>query len=161
MSLYNKAGFEAVYAAVLGTFADNTTRNISEGDLRQFAQDIADSLFGVTQVGTLSFAVVDIGDWDMDSTLSVTVSLPGGLTRDLIRSVSVQIRSDDLGSGEYTLWDIQTFGTPTGSGQGGYFNVNSGADTISLTRIGGGHFDQVLFDQTSWNRGWITIAYEN
>ncbi|MEY3400443.1 MAG: hypothetical protein RLZZ86_40 [Cyanobacteriota bacterium] len=43
MSQLSKAGFETTYFDTAGTFADNTTRQITEGDMRQFADDIADS----------------------------------------------------------------------------------------------------------------------
>lgn len=43
MTKLSKASFETTYQSGLGTFADNTTGQISEGDLRQFADDIADS----------------------------------------------------------------------------------------------------------------------
>lgn len=43
MSQLSKATFETTYQNSSGTFADNTTRQITEGDMRQFADDIADS----------------------------------------------------------------------------------------------------------------------
>ena len=44
MSTLSKTTFETTYVDTAGTFADNTTRLITEGDLRQFADDVADSL---------------------------------------------------------------------------------------------------------------------
>jgi hypothetical protein len=44
MATLNKAAFETTYADAAGTFQDNTTRQITESDLRQFSDDIADSL---------------------------------------------------------------------------------------------------------------------
>lgn len=43
MSQLSKATFETTYQNSSGTFADNTTRQITEADMRQFADDIADS----------------------------------------------------------------------------------------------------------------------
>ena len=43
MSQLSKASFETTYQNSSGTFADNTTRQITEADMRQFADDIADS----------------------------------------------------------------------------------------------------------------------
>jgi len=43
MSQLSKATFETTYQNSSGTFADNTTRQITESDIRQFADDIADS----------------------------------------------------------------------------------------------------------------------
>jgi len=44
MAQIDKSTFETTYVNPSGTFADNTTREISEADLRQFADHIADSL---------------------------------------------------------------------------------------------------------------------
>lgn len=43
MSQLSKASFETTYQDASGTFADNSTRLITEGDMRQFSDDIADS----------------------------------------------------------------------------------------------------------------------
>jgi hypothetical protein len=44
MSQLSKATFETTYLnSTTGTFADNTTRQITESDIRQFADDVADS----------------------------------------------------------------------------------------------------------------------
>lgn len=43
MPQLSKATFETTYQNSSGTFADNTTRLITEADMRQFADDIADS----------------------------------------------------------------------------------------------------------------------
>lgn len=58
MSQLSKATFETTYQNVSGTFADNTTRQITEGDMRQFADDIADSaLFLDDAYDSLQFVV--------------------------------------------------------------------------------------------------------
>ena len=44
MTQISKAGFNTLYADSAGTFADNTTRDISEGDMRQQGEDIKDSV---------------------------------------------------------------------------------------------------------------------
>lgn len=43
MSQLSKSTFDTTYVNTSGTFQDNTTRNIDEGDLRQFSDDIVDS----------------------------------------------------------------------------------------------------------------------
>lgn len=45
MSVLSKAVFETTWADAAGNFADNTSRDITAGDMQQFADDIADSLF--------------------------------------------------------------------------------------------------------------------
>lgn len=62
MTQISKDAFNTLYADAAGTFADNTTRDISAGDMRQFAEDIKDScLFKLNNVinkvtGTISTA---------------------------------------------------------------------------------------------------------
>lgn len=43
MTKISRASFNTTYADSAGTFADNTTRAISEADVRQFSEDIKDS----------------------------------------------------------------------------------------------------------------------
>lgn len=58
MSQLSKATFETTYQNSSGTFADNTTRQITEADMRQFADDIADStLFLDDAYDSLQFVV--------------------------------------------------------------------------------------------------------
>lgn len=43
MAQYNITNFKALYGSAGTVFPDNTTGEISEGDMRQFGEDIADS----------------------------------------------------------------------------------------------------------------------
>ena len=43
MSQLSRATFDTTYVNAAGTFADNSTRDISEGDMRQYADDVIDS----------------------------------------------------------------------------------------------------------------------
>lgn len=43
MSTLSRSTFETTYVNAAGTFADNSTRDISEGDMRQYADDVSDS----------------------------------------------------------------------------------------------------------------------
>jgi hypothetical protein len=91
MALLDKTSFESLYGTNGSTFPDNTTGEISEGDMRQFGQDIADSLFA----GGLGLAIksVNIGDWDMDTDGSKNVA--HGLSDfKKIRGIDVIIRND-------------------------------------------------------------------
>jgi hypothetical protein len=62
MTQLSKAQFTTTYADAAGTFADNTSRDISAGDMQQFSEDIKDScLFKLDNVlnkvtGTISSA---------------------------------------------------------------------------------------------------------
>ena len=101
---------------------------------------------------TLKTKIVDIGDWNMDTTTNVDVA--HGLTFTNIRNVNVMIRRDDntiytpLDGGQNTI---------NGDNQG---NVNTIDSTnINLTRVTGGTFDSNNWDSTSYNRGWMIITY--
>ena len=90
--------------------------------------------------------VIDIGDWNMDSTESVNVA--HGVTSTKIKKVDVMIRLD---GGNY-CYPIDVLG-------GGYWGIALYSN-IHLERTAGGFFDNVNFDSTSFNRGWIVIEYE-
>lgn len=61
MAVLSKAAFITTYADVLGAFKNNTTRDITEATLRQFAQDLADSTFFQPGAPTLE-EVLDVSD---------------------------------------------------------------------------------------------------
>jgi hypothetical protein len=104
---------------------------------------------GITTDGT-SFRIkeIEIGDWDMDTTASVTLTTSSYE----IRSVLVIIRQDSDAS-RVNLEYIQA------GSQGGYWNIDGSGDLV-LTRNAGGPFDNASFNATSFNRGWATIIYE-
>lgn len=54
MSQLTKAQLDTTYTDVAGTFADNTSGGISAGDMRQFSDDLADSMFTVSDHPNLS-----------------------------------------------------------------------------------------------------------
>lgn len=96
----------------------------------------------------LKVKVIDIGDWNMDSTNSAVVA--HGLTLANIRGVQVIIRNDDNDN----YGDIRGHSTTID----GYFRI--GAVNINIYRVASGVFDLALFDATSYNRGWVTIWYK-
>ena len=91
-----------------------------------------------------------IGDWDMDTNSSKEVTLSpviGDVW--MISSIEVLIRND---SDIYI--PINTVAT-TGVAQGGIGAIET--NKITLLRTTGGIFDTALFNQTSYNRGYVTI----
>jgi hypothetical protein len=95
--------------------------------------------------------ILDIGDWNMDTTDQVTVAT-GIANYKNIRSVSVIIRND--GDNSYSLLNaMDGFYNPLGA-------VRSIGASILLIRnsIATG-YDNTSYDQTAYNRGWITIEY--
>ena len=102
-------------------------------------------------------ATIDIGDWDMDATTSVTVAT--GLTSAevmTIRDISVIIRND-ANNALYPLDKLDNL--TTGITSGGVEIVDGGFNNIIIQRYTTGDFDNTSFDSTSYNRGWITLEY--
>lgn len=100
----------------------------------------------------LKTKVINIGDWNMDTTGTKTVS--HGLTLANIRTVSVIIR-DDLAT------SFKPFPSPSTDLEAidsAIFSVD--ATNVTLSRRDGGQFDDTPYDSTSYNRGWVTIEYE-
>jgi hypothetical protein len=101
---------------------------------------------------------IDIGTWNMDTTINVDIIVPTDITTSKIKAIKALIRNDvDVDGGE-ARYDI------------GYFDVNSGllggsiqilnGNRIRLNRRTGGVFDSVFYSAAG-NRGWLTIFYEN
>lgn len=132
--------------AVIGTAM---TINRATGDTTFSGELTAGGESVTTSNVALKSKTIDIGDWNMDITNSVTVA--HGLTLADIRKVDVSIRND---TGE--LYPLIVGGTATGV-EGGWIG---GTTLVTLTRVTSGYFDgSSSFDDTSYNRGWITIEY--
>jgi len=98
--------------------------------------------------------VIEIGDWNMDAgptQINVTHYLDN---EQRIRDIVALIRPDEGIAG---VMDIRKTDTATGDTDG-YAYAN--ATDFVLQRRSGGYFDSTIFDQTSWNRGWITFEIE-
>ena len=97
--------------------------------------------------------VVEIGDWNMDSTGNVDVA--HGLTLSKIRNAYGCLRNDD-GTAHYGIvWGAGS--STTDRIEPRIYEIN--ATNIRLLREGTSPFDGTDFDATSYNRGWITIDY--
>jgi hypothetical protein len=118
---------------------------VSDSDVRvptqQSVKAYVDAVTGVT--------IIDIGDWDMDA--NGTISVAHGLNYANIRNVIGTIRND-VGTTSYPL--TQGFNV-TGDAESWIDRWDS--TNIYLSRTAGGGRDNVNFDSTSYNRGWLTI----
>jgi len=94
--------------------------------------------------------VIQIGDWNMDTTS--TVSIAHGVSGTKIRSVGITIIKDN-GTEYFTLNQDYGF-TAIDDGNYSWDNTN-----IILNRFSTGFFDSTDFNSTSFNRGFITIKY--
>ena len=101
---------------------------------------------------SLNVKVIEIGDWNMDTTAAKNVA--HGLDYTKIRSVSGIIRNDP-----------DTTYSPIGivSSDGNELHVyidNIGSLNVSMERLPSPSiFDTINYDSTSFNRGWLTILY--
>jgi len=97
---------------------------------------------------TLNTTVVNIGNWDMDTTASVSIA--HGLILADIRSINVVIIED----GTNAFYDlVSRNGVVVGSIN--QINITS----VSLSRVGLAWFDSSLFNNPSFNRGYIVIQH--
>ena len=96
-----------------------------------------------------------IGDWDMSATILLLIS--HGITDpDCIRDICTIVRID-AGAPEYESFVLPMKGATTTIDAG--VSAIRGDDIRLQSRTGGG-FDNAYFDDTSYNRGWITFSYE-
>jgi len=140
-------------AASSGVNTDITSLQSSITATTQTASDnstkLATTAFvKITNAG-LNTKVIDIGDWNMD--VLIAVSVIHGLTSSKIRAISVLIRHDN---------DINVIGFPADDAASTSDEFAS-FDTVNivLSRGTAGYFDNTGYDSTSYNRGWITIQY--
>lgn len=97
--------------------------------------------------------IINIGDWNMDTTDSVNVA--HGLTLANIRVVEGTIRND---AGD-TFYPIAEALISAGSAVNGAY-AHANATNIVIQRLLNGFFDgSAAFDGTSYNRGWVVITY--
>ena len=90
--------------------------------------------------------IIEIGDWNMDTTNSVTVA--HGLSFADIIWAGCWIRND-TNDGKWPLtWASATVAN-------GDIRVN--ATFVILARRAGGAWDSIAYDSTSYNRGWIFL----
>lgn len=98
--------------------------------------------------------IIDIGDWNMDSTASVTIA--HGLTANKIRTVSALIRNDD--DNLFKFIDCP-FNSNLSYQNGRLYFDGTNITLERLNSSAGGEFDSTDYNATSYNRGWITIHY--
>ncbi len=106
-----------------------------------------------TVLGLLQQKVIEIGDWDMTATAFVGVA--HGLTPADIRSISVVIQAD-AGAPVHML--------PVGIADATdatmhAWVVRADNTNIVLFRLTGGFFNSTNYNDTSFNRGWVTIGH--
>jgi len=145
--------FNDAMSAAAKVFTIDRTLNVA--DLFSFVGDV--NVSGDIAPGTVTVdsevqpvtKIIDIGDWNMDSTASLSVA--HGLTLANIRSVFVTIRND--ADTLYTM--LPTIDTTALSNE----RVDFDGTNVIMLRSLSGTFDGTDYDATTYNRGWITILY--
>lgn len=104
----------------------------------------------------LETAVIAIGNWDMTSATGGPLTINSPITMGKIQHISCLIKSDLFGSftSEYNLINLDASGSIRGQKR-----VSVPNDTFLLTSTAAGLFDNANYNDTTVNRGWITIRY--
>lgn len=107
-----------------------------------------------TTLAGLKTAIFEIGDWDMDTDTSKNVAHGLGADYVKIKTVSCMIRNDDASK----LWPLDAISGAGGGVGGGIYEISS--TNVSLYRYASAPFDNSNFGTTPYNRGWVTVMYE-
>jgi hypothetical protein len=129
-------------------FIDSTNNWVTKNDTET-------AIDTVTTANPLTTKTVDLGDWDMDATVTLTVAHGLSVTEwKTVRKLSCIVR-DDL---DVNYDDIQRIENElTGLLCGGFSGFDS--TNIYLKRYTTGTFDSTAYNATSYNRGWLTFEY--
>lgn len=96
--------------------------------------------------------IIQIGDWDMDSSATVTVA-HGLSDHKKIRRMDAIIR-DDSDVFYHPIWTVDGgYTVPAGS------ISNPDATNVTLSRQAANYFDSTNYNATAYNRGWVIIDY--
>ena len=113
---------------------------------------------GVTwgEGSTLAMKTIEIGDWNMDTTPSVSIPHGLGILRRNVRMISVMIRRD-----ANDVWYLfnGTLSVLAAENISQFIAIDS--IQVVIARDTDGFFDSANFIATSFNRGWITLFYES
>jgi hypothetical protein len=101
--------------------------------------------------------VIEIGDWNMDTSTAKTVS--HGLDDvEKVISLDVLIRTDS-GESQNTKTVLPLIGGNADASYDLPANVGLSPTLVRMQIEGGSFWDSVIFNSTSYNRGWIIIKY--
>lgn len=98
-------------------------------------------------------AVIDLGDWNMDSTPNIAVVLPVNVEK--VHSYGVAI----YGDGNVGKYSMGLIAVATNS-ELYLLTEGYGSNSVAIERRNAGIFDNTNFDQTSFNRGKLFIIHE-
>jgi hypothetical protein len=99
--------------------------------------------------------VLEIGDWNMDTTTSKAVAHSFGSSCTIVGAKAF-IRPDS-GLGPEDVYKLDYVASGASTINGGIMLIDNAY--IYLTRTTGGIFDSNAFDATSYNRGWVVLEF--
>ena len=138
-------------------FTDGVSRNVHNVNRLVISDVASGGILLSSLIGTTKTKHINIGPWNMNITAGGTavafVSIPHTLSLVKIRSVSVFIFND----AQNTLYPISY--VDLGGLIKGTVDVDS--TNINPSIFSGGLFDSASFNDTSVNRGYITITYQD
>ncbi len=144
-----KQGFyTAAERYVAGCTSDGATYDnkwVYENGQRRIIENIQE-----TDGKLVSVKILEIGDWNMKDT--TVVNITHGVSFSAIRAVHTMVRNDS----DTAAAELQYHPSPV-SVAGGYVFWDS--TDIVLTRNAAGVYDDVTYNSTSYNRGWVTFWY--
>jgi hypothetical protein len=143
----------AIITAVNELQAGSANQIFKKTSGTDFAFEACNSFLPTSSTGNLLVSSINIGDWNMDTTSSITVAHGIGDYTKIIGVFAV-IRND----ADTNLVSLQKYNPTTGVSGGGFEEID--ATNITLSRVASGFFDSSSYNSTSYNRGFLTIIYK-
>lgn len=110
-----------------------------------------DALNLLSSTNSICIKILPIGNWDMDSTVSVSIA--HGVSGAIVFCQALIINDNGTGS-----LNLETSASEnTDYYPAGYWSV--GPTDIILIRANGRVFDSIAYNSTPFNRGYVIIAY--
>jgi hypothetical protein len=144
-----------------GTIPAFDTTSLDAYRLNLSYLNAANILTGTVPVARLPQITIEIGDWNMNTTASITIPLTSFGLEDSsagankIMGIDVIIRSDD----NYYVNPLNYLDSSAYAAHGTYLVSYDGMSgwNLHLHRKSGGNFDTTNYEDTSYNRGYVTL----
>ena len=147
-------GSSSLNSVIRHTFFVGATGATTGGSERMVIDNSGVSVTGnITANNIINTRVVNIGGWNMDSTSSVNITIPSDIPFSNIIKVSAMI-VDDAETSKLSLEFADDPDEVAGK-------ITTNTNNVVLSRYLGRFFDNINYDNTSNNRGYIVIEYTN
>lgn len=168
MAALDRATFITTWADSQGTFKENTTREVGEVDLQQFAQDIVDTFAIGSTANVLSTQVFSIGGWALSnggnaSNKIIYLGPSSNVESCKYFGVTINTDPDEVFPGLHRLPVIVPVSNATNPRVEAYHSsiLASGASAIiNIISPSGSLFSNLAsFDDSVSNRGKVTLFF--